>query len=101
LPFYKRCGHIIRRLRIMNEISSGGEPCLYREDAQTLLDIKNGKWTFEQVSAEADRLNAELYAAYLSRNIPQISKPNNSNSTKLFKTLMEMSYGFEDLRDVK
>lgn len=41
--------HTVRILRMAEEALSTGELIVYRPDAQELLDIKNGKWSYEEV----------------------------------------------------
>ena len=52
----KNASHCIRLLRMCMEALITGEVHVFREDASQLLEIKRGRWSLEQVKAEADRL---------------------------------------------
>lgn len=52
----KYAAHLIRLLRMGVEYLSHGCLFVYRDDAEELLTIKQGGWSFERVQREADRL---------------------------------------------
>lgn len=66
----KMASHSIRLLRMGTEFLDTGILNVYREqDAEELVAIKTGKWTLEEVKAEADRLfeaaNASVNKSFL------------------------------------
>lgn len=93
IKFRNWCGHVIRRLRLVNEMVAGEEPVLYRvgRDAQTLLDIRNGKWSFDQVLAEIDDLNARLNTTFLNGGMPRVSVSDSGRWNGLFKQMLGMA----------
>jgi hypothetical protein len=67
----KNAAHLIRLLRMAIEFLNESVFYVQREsDATQLLDIKMGKWTLEQVKAEADRLFQRAEAAYDKSTLP-------------------------------
>jgi len=98
LPLLKRYLHIIRRLRVSKEILTGEKLHFCRNDAQVLLDIKNGKWSFDEIFEEINRLNMEINTLYFDGNLPKISRPEHSDKTRFVNELIDMASGLEDLR---
>ncbi|KKN67671.1 hypothetical protein LCGC14_0459300 [marine sediment metagenome] len=45
----KHGSHLVRLLRMCGEILETGKVNVYRPDAQDLLDIRNGKWSYEKL----------------------------------------------------
>jgi len=70
----KHASHLIRLLRMGIEFLAEGTLYVYRNDAQELIDIKNGLWSRERVVKESDRLIEMLDYAYLNSKLPD--KPN-------------------------
>lgn len=66
----KNALHLIRLLRMGVEVLRMGLVNVYRPDREELLAIRRGEWALEQVLAEADRLDAELKAAYEASTLP-------------------------------
>ena len=56
-----------------------------RKDAQELLEIKQGKWTLEEVKKEADKLFIQADEAYTKSTLPDM--PDRNKAEKL---LMKM-----------
>ena len=67
----KNGSHMIRLLRMGVEMLRDGEVNVFRKDAQELIDIKQGKWSLEQVQAEADKLFPEVEEAYRNSKLPE------------------------------
>ncbi len=67
----KHAMHLVRILRMGNEILATGAVHLCRADAEELLAIRNGAWTFDQVRAESDRLLALLEAQIPTSPLPE------------------------------
>ena len=60
----KHASHLVRLMRMGYEIMTEGKVIVKRPDAEELLDVKNGKWTFERVMAYKDEMQAKLDAVY-------------------------------------
>jgi predicted nucleotidyltransferase len=60
----KHAMHTIRLLRMGKEILEEGEVRVRRPDAQELLDIRLGKWPYEKLQEEAERLDQECREIY-------------------------------------
>lgn len=58
----KHAMHLIRLMRMGREVARDGDFCVRRPDADELRAIKEGAWTWETVSAEAARIEAEVKA---------------------------------------
>jgi hypothetical protein len=60
----KNAAHLIRLLRMGAEFLTSGRLQVFRTtDAEELKQIKRGRWTLEQVKAEAERLFARIQEA--------------------------------------
>lgn len=66
----KHASHLIRLLRMAHEILKDGEVIVRRPDAQELLDIRDGKFSYDELVAEAERLDGELESLYESSLLP-------------------------------
>lgn len=56
----KHAAHCIRLLRSGKEILTHGYTNTLRNDAQELLEIRNGNWTYEKVEEEANKILTEI-----------------------------------------
>lgn len=70
----KNAMHLIRLLKMGIEILTEGEVNVLRHDNRELMDIRNGKYTREEIEGEAKRLQNLLDAAYVNTTIP--TKPD-------------------------
>lgn len=82
----KHAMHIVRLMRMGEEILREGVVNVYRKDAQELLDIRNGKWTYEELLEWAE------YMDDLVRNrLYKTSQlPNKVDLNLASKVLMEV-----------
>jgi predicted nucleotidyltransferase len=63
--------HTIRLLLMCKEILNDGKVIVYREhDKDFLLDIRNGKYTIEEIMSMVTSLEADCDAAYTITNLP-------------------------------
>lgn len=62
----KHASHLVRLMRMGYEILTEGVVRVKRPDAEELLAIKNGAWSYEQVMEYRDVLQSQLDAAYLN-----------------------------------
>lgn len=72
----KHAMHLVRLLRMGREILTTGEVLVKRPDAQELLDIRNGAWSYEEIlkwaEAEDKLIRGELYNKTHLRKKPNI-----------------------------
>ena len=92
----KNASHCIRLLKMSVEFLITGELNVFRHDAPILLQIKTGKWSLEQVKAEAKRLFILADEAYIRSKIPD--KPNYDKVGKIVKEIM---YDYIKLVEIK
>lgn len=57
----KHAMHLVRLLRMGHEAVTTGQLIVKRPDAQELLDIRNGKWTYEQVITYAEEMEKKVF----------------------------------------
>lgn len=81
----KNAAHLIRLLRMSIEVLTEGKVYVQRRDASELLEIKNGKWTLEQVKEEASRLFILAQEAYIRSSLPK-----DLDKTKVDELLKQM-----------
>lgn len=68
----KNAAHLIRLMRMCNEFLRNKRFKVFRSsDQQELIAIKTGKWSLEQVKAEADRLFKEGEELFKVANLPK------------------------------
>jgi len=60
----KNAVHLIRLLKMCREILTAGEVIVSRPDAEELLAIRNGAWTYEQVIGWAEKQDEEMSELY-------------------------------------
>jgi hypothetical protein len=56
----KHAMHLVRLLRMGEEVLSTGELIVKRPDAQELLDIRNGSMTYEEIIAYAETMKVKV-----------------------------------------
>lgn len=82
----KHGSHLIRLMRMCKEILVLGEVIVKRPDREDLLAIKHGERTYDSLIEEAERLETECDALYVTSTIPQ--EPNH---TKLNALIVDMT----------
>jgi hypothetical protein len=60
----KHASHLVRLMRMGYEILTSGKVIVKRPDAEELLAIKNGAWSFEQVMEYKDMMDNKLGEEY-------------------------------------
>ncbi len=85
----KHASHLIRLLKMSTEILSGKGVLVDRTniDREYLLDIRNGKYTFEQVLEESNKLNKEADELYKTTKLAK--KPNLNKINELRMDILE------------
>ncbi len=66
----KHGGHLIRLMRMCKEILEGNGVLVKRPDAQEILEIRNGAWSYERLIEEANRLERECDELYKTSSLP-------------------------------
>lgn len=79
----KHASHCIRLLKMGIEVLYSGEIIVERPDYQELLDIRNGKYTLEEIQDFARSLDAQLERAYRNSRLPE-----NPNYEKIHSWLI-------------
>ncbi len=83
----KNAMHLFRLLRTGLELLTTGELHVYRSDKDFLLEVKNGKYTYDEVVAEAKRYEELLEQAVVSSDLP--NKPPFDKIEELLIELVE------------
>lgn len=56
----KHASHLVRLLKMAVEILRDGEVIVKRPDAEELLSIRNGAWSYEQIVAYAEQMDKQV-----------------------------------------
>lgn len=83
----KHGAHLIRLLRTGLEILNGKGLIVKRPDAQELLDIRDGAYSYDDLIKEAESLDAQLNEAY--KNSPLPKKPNIEAIENLYLEILD------------
>lgn len=83
----KNASHLIRLLKMGIEFLSTGELQVHREDNSYLVDIKQGKYTLEQIKTEAERLFKVSETAFVNSTLP--SKIDKKKVENLLVEILE------------
>lgn len=79
---------LIRIMRMGKEILSTGNVIVERlDDREELLDIKRGKWPYEKVIEEGEKLEKEMEVLYSTTKLP--NEPNRKLANKLCIEIVE------------
>lgn len=87
----KHAMHLIRLMRMSHELLKEGTLHVRRPDAEELLAIRQGAWTYEECLAEAQKLEQELEDLYKTSTLQQ--RPNEKAIAKLYTSVCEEHYG--------
>lgn len=82
--------HLIKLLRQCVEILKGQGVKVRRPDAEELLSIRNGAWSYDRLIDESDKLNAEIAACFAVSPLP--SSPDIGALNRLCVDLTEAFY---------
>lgn len=66
----KHALHLIRLQRMCKEILNGQSVIVKRPDAEELLSIRRGAWSYDKLIEESERLDAECEEAYKTSTLP-------------------------------
>ncbi len=98
----KHASHLVRLMRMGYEILSEGKVLVNRVgiDADELLSIKNGGWTFDQVMEFKDDMERKLDAEYLRQKGAAVKPlPNTVDKDKLNKFYHEICEEYWNMND--
>ena len=83
----KHASHLVRLLRMGEEVLSTGKVIVYRPDREELLAIRNGAWTYEQVEEYAETMEKRIIEVSRTSKLPE--KPNRPALDKLCVQVIE------------
>lgn len=66
----KHAMHLIRLMRMCKEILATGKVNVRREDFEELLNIRYGRWTYDEVVEQAENLDKECGELYKTSKLP-------------------------------
>lgn len=72
--------HAVRLLTSAIEILDTGDYCTFRPNREHLLDIRNGKFTLDEVLAEIDKLDEQLENSFEKSSLPETCNFNKINN---------------------
>jgi len=86
----KHGAHLVRLLRMAKEILVEGKVIVKRPDAEELLSIRGGAWTYDQLIEWADKQQEEINNIYDNKKyvVPRVPKINDLND--LCQDVVEM-----------
>jgi len=79
--------HLVRLMRMGIEILEGRGVIVKRPDAQELLEIRNGLWTYERLVEYAESMEERLATCYRESKLPKT--PNTAKIDQLLVQVME------------
>jgi uncharacterized protein len=82
----KNAAHLIRLLRMGIEFLNEGKLNVFRPDAEELKEIKQGKWTLDEIKNEAKYLFATANTAFTHSQLPE--KPNYEKAEELLINIL-------------
>lgn len=85
----KHASHLVRLFRMAEEILTEGKVIVFRPDAEELLAIRNGSWTFDDLMEWADNQQKKLDEFYESGKSPLPKKPDMKKIDQLCIDIIE------------
>lgn len=86
----KHAYHLVRLMRMAQEILTTGQVIVKRPDREELLAIRNGAWSYEKLMEWAMEKDKEIELVYQASTIIP-NKPNNNELDKLCQKLVQSS----------
>ena len=92
----KHAMHLVRLLRMCEEILSDGIVQVKRPDAAELLEIRNGSWSYEKLIAWAEEQDAKCSKLYDTSSLPKKPKHEQLDQlcVELVRLHLEGEYGY-------
>lgn len=88
----KHAMHLVRLMRMGEEILTTGKVIVKRPDREELLAIRNGAWEYDQLVEWAERQDAKLTEIYVSGKSPLPRSPDRHKLDELCARLVEMQW---------
>jgi uncharacterized protein len=89
----KHASHLIRLLRMGSEILNDGVVNVYRPDAEELLDIRRGKYSYDEIIKMSDGLMADIETSYETTKLRR--HVDNKMVSKIILNMYEMYWRSE------
>jgi predicted nucleotidyltransferase len=86
--------HLVRLMRMGYEILTTGKVMVKRPDAEELLAIRAGAWTYEAMVEYAEKMDRMMELAYLTSKLPRA--PNRDRLDDLCMTAIEYHLNLKD-----
>jgi len=86
----KHAYHLIRLLRMSEEILTTGKVIVKRPDAEELLSIRNGEWSYDELLEEANKIESKMNKLYEESTLP--NKPDIKKIDDLCQSLIEQYF---------
>lgn len=84
----KHGAHLMRLMRMGIEILEGKGVLTKRPDAQELLEIRNGKWTYDELVEQFRKLETQLDIAYKASKLPR--SVNYTEINNLYQRILSL-----------
>lgn len=88
----KHAAHLVRLLRMGNEILEHGEVRVLRPDAEELLDIRRGKWQYDELVSYAESLDKNIREVLYKTSTLRHS-PDYAAAGKLLMEVQDINWG--------
>jgi len=79
--------HLVRLMRMGVEILEGRGVIVRRPDAEELLSIRNGAWSYDKIVEWAEAQDARMQALYTTSKLPK--KPDAHRVNELLMNILE------------
>lgn len=89
----KHASHLVRLLKMAEEILLTGKVNVYRDDAEELLSIRSGAWKFDDLLEWAKLQQEKLDKIYEEKISPLPKTPDYQKLDKLLMEVIEKSFG--------
>lgn len=87
----KHSMHLLRLSRMCKEILRDGRVIVRRPDAEELRGVLRGEWKYEDIIAEAEKLDTELDVLYKKSKLQE--SPDRKGIADLYNRICEERYG--------
>jgi len=89
----KHAYHLVRLLRMCEEILRDGEVIVKRPDAKELLEIRNGAWSYEKIVKWATEQDAKMTELYKTSQLPY--EPDRAQLDAFCREIIEEFLGMK------
>jgi len=88
----KHAMHLVRLMRMGEEILTTGKVIVKRPDREELLAVRNGAWKYDDLIAWADAQDKKLTEIYTSGKSPLPKQPDREKLDQLCQSLVESAW---------